>query len=219
MKEINDFLLNLFTANDDIRPAMMFPNLKDGIVYATDAHVLITIPEEELSLKYETNEKYPNAEKTILDTERENSILRKSIKVKVPDMLKELTKARICSDKLQIKCNECEGSGEVEFSYLSKMNKYYYDDFECPVCEGKGSKDTKPAFARIKLDLIQDELTIFQMHIDIDELRFHPFQLYRLMMVAILKGYEEIEIFYKVNGWTLAYFDNIKVLIMQVFKG
>ena len=43
MKTINDFLLGLFTSNDDLRPAMMFPNLKNGLVCASDGHVLISI--------------------------------------------------------------------------------------------------------------------------------------------------------------------------------
>lgn len=41
MKAINDFLLGLFTGNDESRPALMFPNLKDDLVYASDGHVLI----------------------------------------------------------------------------------------------------------------------------------------------------------------------------------
>ena len=48
---MNDFLLNLFTGTDEIRPAMMFPNLENGIVYATDTYALVAIPENELALK------------------------------------------------------------------------------------------------------------------------------------------------------------------------
>ena len=64
---MNDFLLNLFTGTDENRPSMMFPNLKNGIVYATDANALVTIPENELALKYGTNEMYPNAQKLLDD--------------------------------------------------------------------------------------------------------------------------------------------------------
>ena len=64
---MNDFLLNLFTGTDENRPAMMFPNLVNGIVYATDTHALVAIPENELALKYGTNEKYPNAQKILDD--------------------------------------------------------------------------------------------------------------------------------------------------------
>lgn len=70
MKVINDFLLGLFTSNDESRPALMFPNLKDGLVCASDGHVLISIPEEELTLKYNSIEKYPNGNKLISDMEK-----------------------------------------------------------------------------------------------------------------------------------------------------
>ena len=80
MNGINDFLLNLFTGNDELRPNMMFPNLKDGIVCASDGYVLICIPEDELTLKYNTSENYPNVVKLISDFDKEPLC---SIKVRV----------------------------------------------------------------------------------------------------------------------------------------
>ena len=41
MKAINDFLLGLFTGHNELRPALMSPNLKDGSACASDEHVLV----------------------------------------------------------------------------------------------------------------------------------------------------------------------------------
>ena len=217
MKELNDFLLNLFTGNDKLRPAMSFPNLKDGIVYASDGHVLIAIPETELSLKYKTNEKYPKAEKLLEDFEKRNLT---SINVRVSDIAKELAKARVHVDMDSIKCEECNGSGEVEWEYQSKEGRYYEHDDDCPVCKGKGNFDKVHPFARVSLDMIEDEETGCRAGISIGDLYFHPFQLYRLFMVGMVKGYESIEIFYDKEkyGQTVTYFGNIRVLVMILYK-
>ena len=209
---MNDFLLNLYTSSDDIRPLLMFPNLSNGIVYATDSNGLISIPESELSLKYNTNEKYPNAQKVIDD------LLAKSLssyKVKVSDLAKELTKARLKVDKDSIKCKECNGSGNVEFEYEDKTGSMHYIDGDCPICDGKGSSEKESRFARIKLSMIENE-DGNQVAISINDLYFHPFQLYRLFMVALLQKVDEFEIMYDplFYGQTLSAFGNIKVLTM-----
>ena len=217
MKELNDFLLNLFTSSDSIRPYMMFPNLKNGIVYASDGNVLISIPENELTLKYKTDDKYPNAGKTIEDFESKKL---SSIKVKVSDIAKELVKARIQFDRYSVKCKECKGTGEVEWEYTSKDGDRHYKDNDCPECEGDGSSDKTHPFARVSLDMIEDEDTGYRAGISIGELYFHPFQLYRLFMVALIKGCESIEIFFdnKRYGNIIARFGNIKVLVALMTK-
>src|ERR1700679_1527299 len=55
-----DGLLNLFCGNDDLRPAMKQPNLVQGIVYATDAHSVLLVPEKLVRLPYGCHEKVPN---------------------------------------------------------------------------------------------------------------------------------------------------------------
>lgn len=211
---MNDFLLNLFTGTNENRPAMMFPNLENGIVCATDAHALVTIPENELILKYGTNEKYPNAQK-IIDVFLKKEL--KSVKVNVFELAKELTKARIEVDKDSIKCKECKGSGTVEFEYCDKQNETHNINGDCPICDGKGSSEKDSKFARIELDMIQKE-DGKQVGIYIDNLYFHPFQLYRLFMVASIKRVDDFDVFYDPNsyGQIVSLFGNIKVLIMAM---
>jgi hypothetical protein len=68
--------------------------------------------------------------------------------------------------------------------------------------------------------MIEDEETGNLSGISIGELYFHPFQLYRLFMVALIKGRESIEIFFdnEKYGQTITYFGNIKVLVMAMIK-
>ncbi|MDR0371586.1 MAG: hypothetical protein LBH80_07020 [Prevotellaceae bacterium] len=215
MKELNDFLLNLFTGEDEFRPAIFFPNLKDGVVYATDTHVMIAIPEYELSLTYNTNENFPNAKKQFDDFEVAN---KDSVIARVADIAKELVKARIQVDKASVKCEECDGYGRVAWEYCNRKDKTHYKYEECPECDGEGSIDKTATFARIQLQMIEDEETGNLCGISIGELYFHPFQLYRLFMVALLKGCETIEIFYERGaiGKTVTYFGDIKVLVMRL---
>ena len=210
MNAINDFLLSLFTSSDEVRKHMMFPNLENGIVSASDGHVLIQIPQSELCLKYNTHPKYPNVDR-VLESYNKGEYTKK-VRVKVSDVLKELTEARIEIDKNSIKCEECNGQGEVTCDYCNHPH-------ECEKCDGEGYTYTEKNFARIKFNMIEDEINGSLCGIDIDELYFHPFQLYRLAMVAICKNIEEFDIYYKdINGSTVALFGNIKVLIMTMIK-
>lgn len=211
---MNDFLLNLFTSSDNHRPVMMFPNLSNGIVYASDSHALITIPENELSLKYSTNEMYPNADKILDDFSKKEL---KSIWVNTSKLGHELTKARIEVDKDSIKCKECKGSGTVEFEYEDKKGESHYIDGDCPICDGEGGSVIDSKFARINLDMIQNE-DGSQIGIYIADLYFHPFQLFRLFLAASLKKIDDFQIMYDPNnyGQVVASFGNIRVLIMAM---
>lgn len=218
MKEINDFLLNLFTGTDiNLRPHMTIPNMKDNIVSASDEHVLISIPSSDLTLKYQTNDKYPNVNKLITDLEAKNLSCTKA---RISDIAKEIVKARLIIDRDSIKCEECKGIGQVGWEYEDKKSKTHYANHDCPICEGEGSFETEAKFARIKLEQIEDKEAGTLSGIWVGDLYFHPFQLYRLFMVALVKGCEDIEILYDSEsyGQTLTYIGNIKVMVMLMLK-
>lgn len=215
MKAINDFLLGLFTGNDESRPALMFPNLKDGLVCASDGHVLISIPEEELTLKYNSVEKHPNGNKLISDMEKETL---RSIKVDIEALGKELARCRFEADKLILKCKECDGRGYVEWEYEDRERSTHYRSDDCPLCDGTGEDEQNHPFPKIIASSLDKDENVIQ--ITIGDLLLHPYQLYRLFIVAVSKGYQEIEIFYSPYkyGKTLTYFGNVKVLIMAMLK-
>lgn len=215
MKAINDFLLGQFTSNDELRPVFMFPNLKDGLVCASDGHVLISIPEDELALKYNSSEKYPDCDKIISDMEKETL---RGIKVDIETLAKELAKCRFEADKLVLKCKECKGSGNVEWEYEDRECNTHYLTEDCPLCDGEGKDEQKHPFPKMITSTRDKDENIVQ--IAVGDLLFHPYQLYRLFMVAVSKGQKEIEIFYNPHkyGQTLTYFGNVKVLVMAMLK-
>lgn len=215
MTAINDFLLNLFTENSELRPNLMFPNLENGFVYATDCYVAIAIPENELTFKYKTADKYPNVNGLI--TSFENNPLD-SITVKTEDIAKELTKARIETDKYLVECKECSGEGMVDFEYCASDGETHTEYDECPICDGNGKYEKESPFPCITLCAMSEDR---QMIITIETLKFAPYQLYRLFMVAVIKGHNEIKMFYEKgdNSRIIAYFGGIKVLVMCMDKG
>lgn len=215
MNAINDLLLNLFTGSDKNKPALMFPNMINGIVYASDANVLIAIPEEELALKYTNSDKYPNAKKLL--SELNNQALL-STKVNVEELLKQLTQCRLKVDKIFVECDECNGDGEVEWEYEDNNGKTHYLTQDCPVCNGEGEIDKKHPFAKIKISSQDKDGN--NIYIQIGELSFRPFDIYRLAMVAVTKGYKEIELLHTRDGYgqTLTIFGNIKIMLMSLPK-
>lgn len=215
MKAINDFLLGLFTGHNELRPALMSTNLKDGSVCASDEHVLISIPEDELALKYNPSEKYPDWAKIISDMEKETL---RGIKVDIETLAKELAKCRFEADKLVIRCKECNGRRTVEWEYEDRECNTHYLTEECPLCEGKGKDEQEHPLPKMIASSRDKDENIIQ--IAVGDLLFHPYQLYRLFMVAVSKGYKEIEIFYNPYkyGQTLTYFGNVKVLVMAMLK-
>jgi len=215
MKAINDFLLGLFTGHDESRPVLMFPNLKDGLVCASDGHVLISIPEDELTLQYNSVEKYPNGHKLVSDMEKETL---RSIKVDIETLGKELARCRFEADKLIIKCKECNGSGNVEWEYEDRERDTHYRTEDCPLCDGTGEDEQNHPFPKMIVSLLDKDENIIK--ITVGDLLFHPYQLYRLFIVAVSKEYKEIEIFYNPYkyGQTLTYFGNVKVLVMAMLK-
>jgi len=216
MNELNDFLLNMFTCADKLRPALAVPNLKDGIVYASDGHVLIAIPEDELSLQYPTNEKYPKAENLL---NKNVACCTKKTKVCISDIAKELVKARIEVDIDFINCKDCDGEGVVEWEYRSKSGCNHTREEECPVCQGEGGSDKEHPFARVNLSMV-DENDGFRCGIHVGDLYFHPFHLYRLFMVALIHRVDVVEILSNPDeyGAAIVNIGKIKVLTMMMLK-
>lgn len=215
MNYINDFLLNLFTMEPNkFRPALSFPCERNGIVYATDAYVIIAIPENSLCGKYGSDERFPNAEKYF---ERYIPELE-HIPVKVSDLSRELIKARIQVDRKELECKDCCGDGSVEWEYESNKGQYYTKTEECPVCNGEGCREIKHPFARIRLSMIEDSRVDYLLGIEVGDLYFHPFQLYRLFMVAFAKHKEEIDLYYDEQGYVFCNIDDIRIVVMQYKK-
>jgi hypothetical protein len=217
MKEMNDFLLNMFTASDEDRRGLMFPYVKNGIVYATNAYALIAIPEDELSIKYNNvYDKFPDIDILFSSFEKEDV---SSMNVKMSDIAKELAKARMSVDYNYSKCKGCDGDGSVEWTYEDNSGHIHKLNGNCPVCNGDGVTKEQSQFERVIVNMFKGDDGM-ECEIDIGGLRYSPNSVYLLFMAALINGYKEIEISYMKDriGPTLIRLGNIRVYIVEMLK-
>lgn len=124
-------LLMLFT--DRRREDFKTPYTFGNYTWATDAHTLLFLPRQEGD-NYAENDKIKRYINLI-----ENQI--PPIAYSLQDLKVQLGEKIIKPIYEEIKCEECDGWGTVEFEYFSAVKKEaYYSEQECPVCNGDGSK-------------------------------------------------------------------------------
>lgn len=126
-------LLALFYDSDHFSEQMRTPFLSDGYVCATETHRLILIRPEICKGEYKPNNmhvlknlKPQNINITLTLAELKNAVRR------VPSE-KEMKIIRPA-----IECNDCEGEGEVEWSYEDKDGYTHKEYHTCPICNGTG---------------------------------------------------------------------------------
>lgn len=126
-------LLNLFVAPaDTMRPQFRTPyECKDGWVYASNLHIAIRIKKELIGVDFpSTYAEGRNYPKLPIPTDPfEATISLKALK-RAMKKLPEVDEVKIC--------DECNGSGRVEWEYEAEDGEMYYDTFDCPVCHGMG---------------------------------------------------------------------------------
>ena len=142
-------LLGLFYSKGSLSA---MPLLKDNKVFASDGKKAIYINAEVCQGEYERTElfdmKFPPV------AEQELNIPLLSLQ-KAYDSLPKVEDEEYDMED----CDECNGTGSVEWEYLDKKGNTHYKDFGCPSCDGFGffkrniRKCYKPEWdAVIKLD-------------------------------------------------------------------
>lgn len=134
--DVYEEILSWFTSNDLLIDWMIKPFLVGDKVVATDAHCLVAVPNITDRSRTDRSEKtkgvYPYEPNLSIEFSLE--IFKDALqKVPVIDGFDEETKT--------IKCDECSGSGEVEFEYWSSKKGTFEIKSDCPVCEGEGEKE------------------------------------------------------------------------------
>lgn len=120
-------LLGLFYSKGSLSA---MPLLKNDKVFAADSHKAIYINAEVCQGMYERTDcfdvKIPPVEQ----------------KLNIP--LLSLQKAYNSLPKVKdeeydsVDCNECNGTGSVEWEYQDKKGLIHCNDFDCPICNGRG---------------------------------------------------------------------------------
>ena len=135
-------LFGLFVADDDMyRPILNNPYRRDGYVYASDGQKLIRVKEDIVSGDYEVTDKMKlnipadNCDYTITDKDIEK-------------VLSEIPQVKEMEEK-EVKCSECDDTGEVIWEYKDKNWETHENEFECPICDGTGYISTEKATERM----------------------------------------------------------------------
>lgn len=131
-------LLSLFVAPaDTIRPQFRHPyECGDGWVYASNLHIAIRIKKKKVGVDFpSTYTPYAGAEER-----RYPNLPIPTDHFKATISLKALKKAmnRVPEVEEENICEECHGSGRVEWEYEAEDGEVYNDTFDCPVCHGQG---------------------------------------------------------------------------------
>ena len=120
-------LLMLFSYKGRFKTPFTFGNY----TWATDAYILLFLPKQEGD-NYTENDMI---QRYLSMIENQTSSITYSLQ-DLKDLLGEKTIKPIYEE---IKCEDCDGFGTVEFEYFSAVTKdTYYSEQECPVCEGDG---------------------------------------------------------------------------------
>lgn len=123
-------LFGLFVDKDGYRPILNYPYRRDGYVYATDRYKLIRVKEDIVSGDYEVTDKM----KLNVPTDNCDYIISDK---DIEKAFSEIPKVKEVEEK-EVKCSECDGTGEVDWEYTDKNGNDYEGCFECPVCDGTG---------------------------------------------------------------------------------
>lgn len=134
-----DDLLTMFVANDNDRrvPWIIGPYIVGDYVCATNSYQIIRISKEYLSAAKEKEYKKNFAEKNIdwPDFKERNKVTIDQIKEAI-DRIPIIE--YIEKEEIETECPECNGSGEVIWTYTSDNGEEFERRFECPVCDGNG---------------------------------------------------------------------------------
>lgn len=134
--------LQLFCAeNDEVREwwEKPFTNpLDENRIWATNAHIFIRVDNNLTRGKYESHEQFlPPLHGEECDITIPISAIEEAMKE-----LPMIAETRIEKGD-EIECPECEGTGEVTWTYEDEDGNEYYMDADCPVCDGTGRTDEK----------------------------------------------------------------------------
>ena len=131
-------LFELFCDPDSIRLFTQKPyyETRRKKVFATDGRILIMMDPSILSDSYEEIEK-PSIY-TVFRDSMEGYFTFESLK-KVFESF-EMEKELVLMEEGQ-ECEECEGSGYVEWTYIDLENNTYELTHECPICDGDGKAE------------------------------------------------------------------------------
>jgi hypothetical protein len=120
-------MLQQFCANDEMRPAIQHPYIRNGDTFATDGRIAIRV--RGCVPDVTVDETAPNAAAVIDPLPNDWPWLA----IALPDGAGEDRPCHVCNGDVARECEACKGIGEVDWTFNA-----YHMTAECPVCHGEG---------------------------------------------------------------------------------
>lgn len=133
LQTIEARLLALFYDPDyDLRPQICAPFLSDGCVCATETHRMIMINSEICVGEYKP---YNLHVSKAIGTNIDLTLTLAEIK----SVLERIsTQKEMKTIRPEVECKDCDGDGEVEWTYEDRDGYTHTEYYKCPVCNGSG---------------------------------------------------------------------------------
>lgn len=117
------------------------PRPQDGQIYATDLVVMARVAEHLCEATYSEHKGQPVfsrcfPKKRTCSLSMDIREVAKAINEVPVEEYREVTGN-------EAKCDECAGSGYVTWQYEDREGETHEDDFECPICDGRGKLSHK----------------------------------------------------------------------------
>lgn len=179
MKKEKEFFDCFTEKEDDYLPSFCrHAFYRDGYVIATDRAILVRAPYESLRELYVNEDKNP---KGLPDFPASNCSFNLPLNILVDTIKSIPAEETIAVEGKAAECDECEGTGSVEWTYEDYDGNEHKQDFDCPVCGGRG---------RVKTKKFRREWR----YISINGVRFLVRPLMKLAKAMDMEGFDSVEI-------------------------
>lgn len=139
-----------FIEDSGWNPCPKQPFYRDGYVYATNRMVLVRVPYKDLTRLYEPDKVI----KTLPTFPEPTCSLNLPIST-IIDILKSIPAIEeVRVEGKDAECDECEGSGSVEWTYEDSDGEEHFEHFDCPICKGMGKVKTKKFYRELRFTSI-----------------------------------------------------------------
>lgn len=125
-------LLFSFCSQSEYHTNLCRPFLQGDYVIATDARVILALPKDDCDTSNLIHLDKPDVSQYL------NAECTDFIELEYERLLAEFNRLRSEYDKLDIRCCECGGRGQVEWEYESKDGETHFMLDDCPICHGEG---------------------------------------------------------------------------------
>lgn len=141
MKNENRFLTRFVADYDERRQALHNPIDMGEYVIATDIHILARVRKDLCEETYQSNETFKKIPNYFNDGDTFYTLNLDDIVATV----NKIPKVEIVKDK-RAKCDECNGSGDVDWEYEDSEGYLHQRSSDCPICGGTGRVDQKKLY-------------------------------------------------------------------------